>query len=312
MNVLDRFIETLEPCETKEHRNLAIQFLRGPCMGLNIANYDEALDRKTLNVSEVEGGHVPELKFTNSGDCPVFVPEGTIITGLRQSRSVRVSFLISQQEELIIPVHCIEQGRWTAISKFGQRSPFHLHSKLRAANLRHSHNALKGRKDLDSGESQQDTWENIRGFKTSKEKTLKRDINSPDGFLGDVYREDKANIEPYLASLPCPDGAIGFVSLVERHVVSLEVFGDERLLRKNYQALLSGIAIEATDEESLVDIRNRGKQAVADFLRGILAAKKESYKSVWHGNDVRFEGGAFVGYGLVDDGRVLHLEAFAV
>jgi len=100
--------------------------------------------------------------------------------------------------------------------------------------------------------------------------------------------------------------------LVEGRVVGLEAFGDEKLLKRNYEGLLSGIAIEATDDEFCKEIRSNKIVTVDDFLKGILGAKKERYRSVGHGSDMRFEADGFVGCGLVADRKVLHLEAFAV
>jgi len=38
----------------------------------------------------------------------LFFSEGAIIEGLKQNRTIRMSFVIIQHEELIIPVQCVE------------------------------------------------------------------------------------------------------------------------------------------------------------------------------------------------------------
>src|ERR1700690_1136197 len=109
MRVLESFIQSLQmDTEPHSYKNLKVHFLhRQHSRGLDILNYSEATEAGLLTVTEVEGGTVPELKFTNTGAFPVFVPEGSIWEGLKQSRSIRVSFLIPEHEEILIPCHCV-------------------------------------------------------------------------------------------------------------------------------------------------------------------------------------------------------------
>jgi len=59
-----------------------------------------------------EGGRVPELKMINKSDDKILVIEGEELIGARQNRVVNATFLIPAHAEVIIPVSCVEQGRW--------------------------------------------------------------------------------------------------------------------------------------------------------------------------------------------------------
>ena len=78
---------------------------------------DEALGQGTAQVTEVsKGGHVPELLLINRGDRPVLLIDGEELVGAKQNRVLNLTILAAPHSELVIPVSCVEQGRWSAIS----------------------------------------------------------------------------------------------------------------------------------------------------------------------------------------------------
>ena len=302
MNEFDNFIRSLETVDQQAYKNLGIHFLRGHCTRRRIRNFDEAIDENCLKIDEIDGGHVPELRFLNNGDQPVFVPEGSIIVGLRQNRAVRVSFIINHNEELVVPVHCIEENRWGDAVKMGS-SPFHLDSRLRAMNVRSTSQSLRHGSYRSSG-SQGDTWNSIRQRMTSSRTTSKTSS------LEDVYQNVQGTLSEYLRSFRCPDNVNGFLALIDGHVVTMEVFGSKRLLKRNFKPLISGLVIEAV--YPIIGKEQQQKMTPEKFMETVLDAKKESYDSIGQGKDLRLEGDGFVGDALILDGEVMHMEAFAI
>lgn len=306
MNSLNKFIKGIEVVERQAFNNLSLYFVRGQEMqDMRMKNYDEAIEQKTLVVTEVGGGNVPELRFNNKGNQPVFIPEGTIVMGLKQSRTVRISILINQHEEIVVPVHCVEQSRWEFNSKAGHKSPFHLYAGLRASNLRHTSASLREGRGFNSRDSQGDTWKNIR------KRMDRMNIKSPTGFAGDIFESGKEDIDQYLQTFKCPDNATGFLAMINEHVIAMDIFANERLLQRNFQPLLSGVALEAMDAEFGRELQNQKVLTVKEFLQSIQNSQKQSFKSVGHGEDIRFESNGIVGSALVTNNKVIHVEAFA-
>src|SRR5262249_13231463 len=84
-----------------------------PGSGPDYLTLDEALAAGTLDVTEVsEGGSVPYLKAVNRGDEPVFLMAGEHLVGARQNRILNTDVLVAARSELVIPVSCVEAGRW--------------------------------------------------------------------------------------------------------------------------------------------------------------------------------------------------------
>jgi hypothetical protein len=306
LNSLNDFINSIEVVDRQAFKNLSLCFVRTRQMrDLRMKNYDEAIEQKTLLITELDdGGNVPELRFNNKGNMPVFIPEGTIIMGLKQSRTVRISFVINQHEELLVPVHCVEQSRWAFNTKEGHKSTFHIYARLRASNIKHTSDSLREGRGFDSRESQGDTWRNI------SRRMEKMNIQSDTGFAGDIFENSKEDIDQYIQAFKCPETATGFLAMINGHVIAMDVFASEGLLQRNFQPLLSGVALEAMDAEFNREIQKHKVLTVEQFLRLIENSNKETFNSVGHGEDIRFKSKGIVGSALVTDNKVIHVEAF--
>ncbi len=69
---------------------------------------------KGLHIDEVDGGHVPQLKVTNTTTEAQLILEGDILEGGRQDRMAGETVLVMPGESIIIPVNCVEAGRWNS------------------------------------------------------------------------------------------------------------------------------------------------------------------------------------------------------
>ncbi|MCU0934369.1 MAG: hypothetical protein MUE86_08070, partial [Thiobacillaceae bacterium] len=58
----------------------------------------------------------PELKFINEGLRPVLLLDGEELVGAKQNRILNLTVLAPAQQTIIIPVSCVEAGRWHASS----------------------------------------------------------------------------------------------------------------------------------------------------------------------------------------------------
>lgn len=75
---------------------------------------DQALGNGVITISEVsQSGRVPELMVTNRGKQPVFLLDGEELKGAKQNRVLNVSVLVPGDRKIVVPVSCVEQGRWS-------------------------------------------------------------------------------------------------------------------------------------------------------------------------------------------------------
>jgi hypothetical protein len=128
---MNRIIDTISRLKIgtpTTFRNLTIFPLLSRGGGLpDYLTLDEALALKFAKIMEVsEGGSIPELKFINSGDKPIFLLDGEELIGAKQNRVINLSILVPSGKTLIIPVSCVEAGRWSHKSG-GFSSASHTH-----------------------------------------------------------------------------------------------------------------------------------------------------------------------------------------
>ena len=104
---------------------------------------DEGLANKKARVTEVsQQGSVSDLRFVNSGDKPVLLIDGEELVGSKQNRILNVSILVPAHATTIIPVSCVEQGRWTYRSAQFSAAPRIQYSSGRAEKAEQVSNSL--------------------------------------------------------------------------------------------------------------------------------------------------------------------------
>ena len=59
-----------------------------------------------------DAGQVSALKIVVKGDRPVLLLDGEELLGAKQNRVVNLTILAPAQRTTVIPVSCVESGRW--------------------------------------------------------------------------------------------------------------------------------------------------------------------------------------------------------
>jgi hypothetical protein len=115
MDTMQAFVETLKVSRKQSHRNLSVIPLLASDHGdPDYLTLEEGLSQGFVIITEIStGGSVPELKLVNKSADKVLVVDGEELMGAKQNRIVNASFLIAALSEIIIPVSCVEQGRWS-------------------------------------------------------------------------------------------------------------------------------------------------------------------------------------------------------
>ena len=264
---------------------------------------DEALEAGTLRVEELdEGGSVPELRVVNGGVSPVLILEGDELIGAKQNRTVNSSVLVAAASELILPVSCVERGRWSRRSRDFSSGPATPHPSLRHLKSRSVHDSL--RRGRGHRSDQGAVWREVDRLASVHESP------SPT----DALQDTRANLSERLGAFEdlserLPEGARGVVVALGEKPVLLEVLAGPRSFARVIRKLLAGYALEALEHAGKGE---RSDSSLAKrFVSDVAAARQERHEAVGEGEDVRFEAEGASGYALVADGQVLHAAAFA-
>ena len=77
----------------------------------------DALELGVLSIGEVGSGSVPSLVARNQGDLDVLLLDGEQLIGAKQNRITNRTIILAAKTETVIPVSCMEQGRWHHVSE---------------------------------------------------------------------------------------------------------------------------------------------------------------------------------------------------
>ena len=113
--VIKDYLEQLKVGWKQFHKNLAIYpLLSTYASGLDYLLLDEALRQDLMEVAEVSShGAVPELKAVKKSPRMILILDGEELVGAKQNRIVNTTILVQGNATIVIPVSCVEHGRWS-------------------------------------------------------------------------------------------------------------------------------------------------------------------------------------------------------
>jgi hypothetical protein len=265
------------------------------------ATLDEAIQQGWVEVREVSAsGSVPELTVANKGDRAVFMMDGEELIGAKQNRVLNLTILAPAGKTIVVPVSCVEQGRWASRSVGMATSPDTLYSKARleqVAAVSKSY-SRSGRPISDQGA----IWEEIAS------KAMDLSVNSPTGAMRDIYEQHRRRVGDYARAFEAVDGQCGAMFAIGDRLVGFELFEHPDVLRKMLRKIVRSYALDAIQARES-DSTPTTKAAEA-FLAEVADGRIESFPAVGLGEDARISGRRVTGAALVADDRVVHLCAF--
>lgn len=257
----------------------------------------DALADGTAVVEEVtEGGSVPNLAVENRGDTLVLFLEGEELRGAKQNRVLNTSVLIPAKLKTVLPVSCVEQGRWRYTSKHFTSSGMHSSSKMRSV-LKKSVN----QSTLSGGGHHSDQTE-VWGEVTRQMAACKTE--SVTSAMSDCYDAHAETLREHVESIPYSEGATGLAVVVGGKLVAVDVFDAPQTCAKVWSRLLTGVTMDAVESR---DEATPDPRTVSEALGTFTAGPWEAVKPVAAGEEYRGDvGGKWHGSVLALDGALVH------
>ena len=305
MQPVAEFLSTLQLGEPSQFSNMTLFPVYAPAAGApDYLLLDEALARKLAHVTEVsESGSVPELLFVNDGDAKVLLVDGEELVGARQNRILNMSVLVGAKRKLVIPVSCVEQGRWQYRTHHFASANHALFSKARARKVRNVSASMR-----DSGarySNQIELWADI----SEKARFLR--VASETDSMSDIYEHHAALIDAYAnAFVPWP-GQSGAIVAIDGKIAGVELFDSPATFAAFMAKVVRSYAMDAI-EAPAADAKPPVATLVQKFLADMQAAALERFRALGDGEDLRLEGDSVAGAALYAENRIVHLCAFPV
>ena len=259
---------------------------------------DEAGVKGLLRISELGRGQVPKVKAENLGNRKIFIMTGEIITGAKQDRmSAHDVVLGKTRKPVVMPVYCVEQGRWVMKS---QR--FSAGGTAGTKKLRRS--AVKKYK-------QGEIWSDVA------EKSEKASVKNATGTMQAVYNDPKIRkeIAKYVRAfenLPQKTGnMVGFIVVSGGRISNADIFANPMLLEGLWKKLLRASAVDIVTEKE-TQTQTPSLKQIQGFINDGLAGQFNRIPNPGIGQEFLIEGENGVsGSTLLNGDSVVHMALFS-
>ena len=288
----------------ERHGILAAAYLATPSQGtLQYISGDNAITDGLVEVGEVhDAGDVNALEVRNTSDYHVFMMDGDILEGAKQTRVLNTSVFLAPRSRTIIPVSCVEQGRWRYTSRGFKGSKHTAPRSTRALKSQSVMYSLRTTKEHRADQGK--VWDDVRAFDNHFS------VDSPTMSLSDTYEKLESSIDALVASFGGQAEANGFALFVNGGLLNVDVFNRRDICAEYLPKVLRAAALEAVYLEEKADIDEaKLRYEAVDFLDRIGRMEHERHPAVALGSELRFDGEEATGFRLEYDELLVHFTA---
>jgi hypothetical protein len=303
--IIREYLEKAKVGRKQVYKNMAVfPLLSDYSLTSDYILLDEALTSGVIEVTEVDNhGAVPNLKVHNKSPRMVLILDGEELVGAKQNRIVNTTILIAGDATVIIPVSCVEQGRWSYKSPKFYSEKRIMPSQMRAMKSEQVQFSVRAHGVYQADQSA--IWTNIA------ERASRRDAMSPSMAMASIYEKDRPSLQEYLGHFSLIGSQIGAVFLINGKAVGMEAFGKPETFSKAFNKLVESYALDAVDWLEEGKEHKASRSEAAKFIEGTLTCSLETHAAVGLGTDYRLESGKLTGFALSFDDKVVHMSIFA-
>ena len=294
---------------------------------------DEALDKKNIEILEVdESGSVSDLKVVNKSSMMALILGGEELVGAKQNRIINTTILVSGNSTIIIPVTCVEQGRWSYDGQSFSSDELIIPDFLRHDKTQQNSSSVRVPKAFYSGELMTPAF--LRHDKTRQvsssvrvqkafysdqcamwseisNKSVRHGAVSPTMDLGEIYEKEKTVLKEYLDGFNNIESQTGAVFMINEEIAGMDCFGKSETFSSVFHKLVKSYALDAIDWFDNKKEYNVPKSKVTKFLKETSKTNIDTQKSVGEGMDCRLETKKIAGSALCYDSQIPHMAVFA-
>lgn len=227
--------------------------------------------------------------------------DGEELIGAKQNRILNVSVMVPPKETIIIPVSCVEAGRWHRRSRhFSSAKRVHF-AQGRARNARHVTESLQNYGSPRG--SQGEVWSTISG------KAERMNAVSDTSASEEIYYRHRRGLDEYLAAFDSLPDQRGAIFSVEGGTTGVDFFDSNKAFSGSFKKLVESYALDAIDLD-VYGTNGKNEDDSKSLLDEISSAQVQNFPAVGEGEECRLVSNTLAGGALVVEGRDVHLSAF--
>ena len=255
-----------------------------------------------LAIKEVSGGaSVNDLLVVNPTPHNVLLYEGEEVLGAQQNRTFDVSVLVAAGARLTVPVSCVEAGRWDGSRAEESFAPAPQAAYPALRRMKNAQAQLRLAGGAIARADQSAVWEEVEA------KRSRHGAASATGAMHDVFEHRRSGLDDLVAAVRLRPGQCGAIVALGGQVDVADHVSRPEVFATLHGPLVQGYALDALEAR---EAPAPSVDAVQDWLDRVLASPVTESDGIGLGRDVRFDGGAATGAGLVSGTELVQLTAF--
>ncbi len=292
---------------------------------------DEAISSGVLKIKEVStAGNVPELIAENKSNHLILLLDGEEVVGAKQNRVLNTTILLDKFSKTIIPVSCVEEGRWSYSSETFTATDNLLNYDIRKAKNQTVSKSLKSSEMYMSDQEQ--IWADI------DELYYDMVIDSRTKALSDVYKSFDDELSQYIKNFICHPDQTGIFVFIDGKIAGFDNISLPDAYKSVHSKLLKSYCMDALRKDferknrdiysnnneynkNIKDNKQHSSNYYKDspqpslerakyFLEEIKLCNENHFKSVGLGMDYRYDSRHAIGSALLYDETVIHIAFF--
>ncbi len=274
-----------------------------PIQELDYLLLEDAIAQGKVRVTELHpAGSVPELRLENNAELPVLLVDGEELVGAKQNRVLNLTILAPAKHTTVIPVSCVEAGRWKMASPDLKPDCHMMYSGIRAKRVFQVTASMRsnGTRKSDQGA----VWRDIA------DKAFRLKAMSPTGAMSAIFERHASSVEEFARAFMWEAGQCGVAFAIGARLLGLDLFDHPEVMRRFFQKLVRSYALDALDAAQGTS-EQPGIETLSGFVARIGAAQSFSERALGLGKDVRLNGSGISGAALWAQERYVHICTFA-
>ncbi|MCL1598278.1 MAG: hypothetical protein M3094_03775 [Actinomycetia bacterium] len=256
----------------------------------------DAIADGSVVLKERNGGEVPALVAISESTVPVLFPQGDTVVGGRQDRTLNVSVLLDVGES-VIPVSCVEAGRWHEDGSFSHGGAL---APRRVRRVASDSVAARAHGDLGRQSDQGAVWSAI------DVELHRTGTRSESRAVRDLHRDDNVAVRELIELGPLP-GQIGVVVARGQRILGAELFSTPELLKSYWSSVIGSYTVDIGRSFRSYPSATRALR----FLDRISRSEGVDTRGVGLGEERHVRTDRVVAHALSWEGELIHLAGFA-
>lgn len=283
------------------HGNISLLHLKtDPQNSVEYISGPKAIKEKFISVEEISSsGSVNELMVRNTSQHYIFFTDTDILEGAKQNRVLNTSVFLAPNSKTIIPVSCVERGRWRYASSTFQSSENPLPRDIREMKMRSVNRSFM--RDESYMADQGEVWNSVASYLKVSE------IDSKTENLEEALKINAERITPEIAKIKPVKGANGIAIFEGDRLRSMDIFNRNDIYTEYLPKICGGLFLEKRKKNTENDINiDKIKYELVELVDNLVKNDSPSKPGVGIGEEKRVEDRMFSGFILSHLESIIH------